>query len=332
MDSAQKVSASKGLAWAVAGSAAFTFAIWFLNYRLTGLALQIGQPGAQRIYPWMLAERRDWAQFTAWLGYALHQILFWRIIWRAQKAGTRFSSSLRSHNWQAFAVTAGFISLHFLHTHIFYDGLAPDVPEWTAMWSVIIMLLVIILMENRRRGLAFGIPWGGFVADASAVARRYHGYFFAWAAIYTFWYHPMVSTPGHLLGFFYMFLLFTQGSLLYSRAHTNKWWTVFLEVLVMIHGVTVAIVGADGAWHMFGFGLAGVFVVTQGFGLGWQRSVSWTLVAIYTVALLGFYSQWGWQDLIKPFRILGGYYVALPVLAAVIWGAGRLLRIPAKSS
>ena len=39
------------------------------------------------------------------------------------------------------------------------------------------------------------------------VARKYHGYYFAWAIIYTFWYHPMEITGGHLLGFFYMFLL-----------------------------------------------------------------------------------------------------------------------------
>ena len=60
--------------------------------------------------------------------------------------------------------------------------------------------------------LAFGVPIGGFVEAAGAIARRYHGYYFAWATIYTFWYHPMVFTSGHALGFLYMFLLLTQGA------------------------------------------------------------------------------------------------------------------------
>ena len=27
--------------------------------------------------------------------------------------------------------------------------------------------------------------------EAVDVAKRYHGYVFSWAVIYTFWYHPM---------------------------------------------------------------------------------------------------------------------------------------------
>ena len=52
--------------------------------------------------------------------------------------------------------------------------------------------------------------------------RKYHGYVFAWATVYTFWYHPMENTAGHLIGFFYMFLLLLQGSLFLTRIHINK--------------------------------------------------------------------------------------------------------------
>jgi len=76
-------------------------------------------------------------------------------------------------------------------------------------------------------------------------------------------------------------------------------------------------------WHMFGFGLAGIFFVTQSFGLGWKRRTSWALLAAYAVGLLAFYSQWGWQDFPSVFRILAGYYVILPVLALVIWLVAR---------
>ena len=58
-----------------------------------------------------------------------------------------------------------------------------------------------------------------------------------WAVIY----HPMEATSGHLIGFLYMFLLLVQGSLFFTRAHVNRWWTLFLEVAVLAHGTLVAI-------------------------------------------------------------------------------------------
>jgi len=41
---------------------------------------------------------------------------------------------------------------------------------------------------------------------------------------------------------------------------------------------------------------------------------------------VAFYSQWGWQDFPAVFRILGGYFVVLPVLALLIVVLARALR------
>ncbi len=316
-------SSGRALALGIAASFGFSALIWYANTALTDFVLAEREPGGPRIYPWQLAAPDFWSRATAWTGYMLHQIAIWALIWRAQHAGLRYTGHLKPINVTMFGVTAGFIVLHFAQTQLFYDGLAQDVPEWTAMWSVILLLLVVILMENRRRGIALGRTWGGFIGEAADVARRYHGYYFAWATIYTFWYHPMVFTPGHALGFLYMFLLLTQGALIYTRAHVNRWWTLTLELLVLAHGVVVAFMNADGLWHMFGFGLAGIFCITQSFGLGWRRSTSWLLLALYGLLLVAFYSQWGWQDILAVLRIVGGYYVALPVLALAIWLAAR---------
>jgi hypothetical protein len=322
-------SAGRGLAAAIGASLLFSAAIWLANGNLAGWQLAVREPGGPRIYPWQLAEPGFWSHASAWAGYLLHQLTIWGVIWKAQSSGLRYTSTLKPINVFALLATAGFILLHFAQTHLFYDGLAQDVPEWTAMWSVILLLLVVMLMENRRRGLAFGVPVGGFVESAGAIARRYHGYYFAWATIYTFWYHPMVFTSGHALGFLYMFLLLAQGALLFTRAHVNRWWTLTLEALVMVHGVIVAFMNVDGMWHMFGFGLAGIFFVTQSFGLGWKRATSHALLALYVVGMLAFYSQWGWEDLPAVFRILGGYVVALPLLALLIVLLARVLGIRA---
>jgi hypothetical protein len=315
--------AGRALALAIAASFALSALIWYANAALTDFVLAQREPGGPRIYPWQLAAPDFWSRATAWTGYVLHQVAIWALIWRAQHAGLRYTDRLKPINVTIFGVTAGFIVLHFAQTQLFYDGLAQDVPEWTAMWSVILLLLLVILIENRRRGIALGRICGGFVREAGDVARRYHGYYFAWATIYTFWYHPMVFTPGHAFGFLYMFLLLTQGALIYTRAHVNRWWTLTLELLVLAHGVVVALMNADGLWHMFGFGLAGVFFITQSFGLGWRRSTSWLLLALYGLLLVAFYSRWGWQDFPAVLRIVSGYYVALPVLALAIWLAAR---------
>jgi hypothetical protein len=320
------VASHTALLTAIVASLAFSALIWWGNAFLADWRLAQREPGGPRIYPWQLADPGFWSRATAWGGYLLHQVVIWTLIWRAQQAGLAYTRTLKPVNIAMLAATAGFVLLHFAQTQLFYDGLAQDVPEWTAMWSVIVLLLVVVLMENRRRGVAFGWRAGGFMAEAGDVARRYHGYYFAWATIYTFWYHPMVFTSGHALGFLYMFLLFTQGALLYTRAHLNRGWTATLEALVIIHGVVVALMNADGLWTMFGFGLAGIFFITQSWGLGLSRRSSWLLFAAYAAVVIAFYALRDWAGIAAVFRIPLGYVVALPLLAVSIWMLQRLFR------
>jgi hypothetical protein len=69
-----------------------------------------------------------------------------------------------------------------------------------------------------------------------------------------------------------MFLLFLQGSLFFTRYHTNRWWTASLEMLFTVHGALVAYfilqAGQDGPWSMFLFGGVTLFLITQMHGLG----------------------------------------------------------------
>ena len=59
------------------------------------------------------------------------------------------------------------------------------------------------------------------------------------------------------------------GSLMYTKLHQNRYWRVFIEMWVILHGGIVASQTGgpemDGTllWPMFGFGFAFVFVVTQ---------------------------------------------------------------------
>jgi hypothetical protein len=151
------------------------------------------------------------------------------------------------------------------------------------------MLVLILIIENRRRGLFFGKKMK-FPKDGVNRVIKFHGFYIAWAITYTFWFHPMEGTAGHLFGFFYMFLLFIQLSLSGTKYHFDKWWTLLLEITVLFHGTTVAILQGSGIWSMLFFGFATIFVVTQLYGLGIHKTTKVIVTVLYIVIALLTYS------------------------------------------
>jgi hypothetical protein len=302
-------------------SLAFSALIWWAGQRLASVP-HLPDIGPSWYY-WKLPEATFWSRATSWGFYLLHQFTIWGLIYYAQKQGVRYTTSLHSFNVAALAANALFILLHLVQTQIWYDGLAQDVSIWSSQGSVIVLLVWVLLMENRRRGMFFGkkLP---IRQQIIRFARKYHGYFFAWATIYTFWYHPMEPTSGHLIGFFYMFLLLLQGSLFFTRIHTNRWWTVSQEVIVLAHGALVAIMQGNALWRMFGFGFGGIFVITQMHGLGLSRWVRWVILGLYIAAALVAYGLYDLTNIHQIFWIPTIEYLGVLLLAA-IFGAGLWL-------
>lgn len=188
-------------------------------------------------------------------------------------------------NFWLLIVNTVFIALHLVQTTFFYDGLAQFVPVMSSQGSVILMLVMILILLNNRRGLFFGkkvkLPVGG-----TSLIYRTHGYYIAWAVIFTFWFHPMEGTLGHLVGFFYLFVLMTQISLAKTSWHNNIRWITFLEVFVAGHGAIVAIGAANGMWPMFFFGFMMMFIVTQVYGILRNRIAIAGIVASYVALVL----------------------------------------------
>ena len=144
---------------------------------------------------------------------------------------------------------------------------------------------------------------------------------FAWAITYTFWYHPVEVTPGHLLGFFYMFLLLLQGSLFMTRYHVNRWWTLFLEMMMVIHGTTVAyfaVAGLEGRWSHFLFGGLGVFLITQMWGVPFRRWQKFAITAVI-LACAAWYYTLHIEELARIPRIFLTRYGAVFILVGIIW-------------
>ncbi len=280
-------------------------------------------------YYWQLPEATFWSRASVWSLYLGHQIAMWAIVWYAQRQRPKYTAGLHRVNVIALSVNALFIFLHLIQTHIWYDGLAQDVSIFSSQGSVILMLILILLMENQRRGLFFGRKVG-FLKETGQVVRRYHGYIFAWAVIYTFWYHPMETSTGHLIGFLYTFLLMLQGSLMFTRAHLNPRWTVVLELAVVAHGTLVAMM-SNTLWPMFFFGFAAIFIVTQMWGLGLGKWWRWGFIAAYVAAAVAVYSSRGWGNLNEIVRIPVIEYGLVFVAALLIWGIMRLVALAGRS-
>lgn len=280
-------------------------------------------------YFWQLQEPTIWTRLSAWAPYCLHQLAIWYVIANARATRPRYIFGLHSFNVWALAINVCFVVVHIVQTKIFYDGLAQDVHEATSMMSVVLMLFLILLMENSRRGLFFGRRIEGLRAVGDTV-RRYHGYYFSWAIIYTFWYHPVELTSGHLAGFAYMMLLLLQGSLFFTRFHVNRWWTMLLETIFVIHGAIVAYFimnqGDNGPWSMFLFGGVATFLITQLHGLGLNLRGKLVIAAPLMCMLIAFY--WIYPEHIGGLpRLPAIMYTGTLLMFIIIWVTLRLGRM-----
>lgn len=234
-------------------------------------------------YYWKLPTKETIPRLTAWTFYIFHQVAVWYLIYKSM---AEKKPAIKTFLW----VNTAFIGLHILQSYIWYDGLAQDVPVMSSQGSVIIMLVLVIIMDIRRRGLFFGKFKN--LADLSLFKsginfiRSYHGYFIAWAIVYTFWYHPTIASSGHLFGFFYIFLLFIQMSFIYTPIHSNKYFRFLLEVTVLFHGTAVAIMQQNNMWPMFLFGFATLLVVTQIYGIGLKKIYIRLIQLVYILGVI----------------------------------------------
>lgn len=282
-------------------------------------------------YYWKLPEPTSLSQISAWTAYLGHQLFLWWLIYTAKKhrQSMRQTPGLHRLNWIALLGTLGFVILHWLQTAYFYDGLAQDVSVFSSQASVVLLLVMVLIIEAPRRGLFFG-RGGNWLQPARSILIRYHGYYFAWAITYTFWFHPMETSWGHLLGFFYIFMLFIQASFVFTPLHTNRYWTLVLEISVLIHGVTVALIAGQEFWTMFAFGFLLIFILTQMHGIGLSAKQRWLLGFGFVVALIWAYEYRGWQHIHEIIRIPLIDYLLVGLVGGIAILLTKITQQPAK--
>jgi len=131
--------------WAAVGvSALLTVLIAVLGPRLR-TAFVLPPDEGSWFYAWQLANPTFWSRFTAWSFYGLHQVSIWVLVVLAMREKVHPGKVSRI-NVAFFLANLGFSLLHILQTHLWYDGLAQDVPIWSSQYSVIVMLVLILFM------------------------------------------------------------------------------------------------------------------------------------------------------------------------------------------
>jgi len=275
----------------------FSIIIWIVGPLLDRFYLGIDQGAAW--YYWQLPNPDFIGQVVVWGLYIAHQVSVWVTIYWAQKnlveQKTKPTRGLTKYNYWIFIINILFIVLHLVQTHIWFDGLAQDVPIWTSQGSVIVMLVFILVIENPRRGLFLGKRAGKpMTARVSGLVRRIHMYPIAWALVYTFWFHPMFYDPQLITGFFYMFLLFTQMAVAYTYIHVDKRWVILVEGFVGIHALVVAVyntldLGSTDMWPMFLSGFVFLWVFTYMYALDVRREVKVLVTLLYFAFLAWIY-------------------------------------------
>ncbi|MFX0106245.1 MAG: hypothetical protein ACFE75_12265 [Candidatus Hodarchaeota archaeon] len=250
-------------------------------------------------YYWTLNTRDALTMIITWTFYGAHQSSVWIVIyWAHMNYRNKTLDDKKTLKYIATmaVIMVSFTLLHLLQTQVWYDGLAQDVPILTSQGSVIVMLSILLVMQNSKRGLFFGKKENKLMRpEVAKTFMTSHQIIFSWALVYTFWFHPMDSSPALLSGFFFMGLLFIQMTLAYTRIHLNKWWLLIVESYVTIHATIVAIAqwldfGSDPPmWPMFLLGFLAMIVFTYIHGLGLKNWVRWLIVVSYAVFLVFIY-------------------------------------------
>jgi hypothetical protein len=307
---------------AIAASVVLTALIALIGPRLAAVP-HLADKGASW-YFWKLPAPTFWSRFSSWGLYGLHQLAVWALVFLSMREG-QHPKRLSRINVAFLAVNLVFILLHILQTHIWYDGLAQDVPIWSSQYSVIVMLVLMLVMLTPRRGLLLGLKVP--VSERGlAFITRWHGLYVSWALVYTFWFHPTEGSIGLLWGFFYMFLLLTQLSFAGTKYHLAIAWVTLLEFTVGIHGPAIAIQNGYASWPMFAGGFFFMTAFTQQYSFRmpwWGRAL---VFAAYAAGVVALYSSRGFGKLYEilfiPAALYGGA-LALILLTRLFPGAAR---------
>lgn len=99
-------------------------------------------------YPWRTVEPSQVGRVIGWIAYIIHQLGQWIILSQVKlsKKVVKWSEDYQWWNWSMVYLNGGMMLFKLIHGHLFYDGLAVDVPEGVAQGSVVLILVLAIVL------------------------------------------------------------------------------------------------------------------------------------------------------------------------------------------
>lgn len=269
-------------------------------------------------YLWKLNDRRTVIMVLVWFWFIIQIVGNVLIFNKRRKDSELKRNSFSKYNQQLLIFNGIMIIIHIIHSILFYDMFAQDFPSYTSQIAVIIMLVILLIMQSPSRGFILGYK----LPNNAAINLLYkiHGPLFLLALTYTLWYHPFINTSGHIVGFFYMYLLFIQVGFTGTKIHYNRKWVAFLEAFVLFHGTSVAIfVQESSLWSMFFFGFLFIFIFSQLYSFTSNRKIIISLTLIYILGTIFYYANTNIINLNEVIRIpLIEYLFALAIYGLLI--------------
>ena len=147
---------SSALTFVFLFSFAMVAATWLASPLLAPFRATLLPDSGANWYYWKLPKPEVLATISMWVLYLGHQITVWALIAKLKSAPRPEAGTIGKYNLQLLIVNAVFIVLHLVQTALFYDALAQFVPVMSSQGSVIVMLVMMLILLNGRRGLFFG--------------------------------------------------------------------------------------------------------------------------------------------------------------------------------
>ncbi|KAI9295602.1 hypothetical protein K502DRAFT_348867 [Neoconidiobolus thromboides FSU 785] len=235
----------------------------------------LGKIEGQIIYPWQSVTPHSFIRGYLWLGYLSHQLIQFIFIFKLMKL-TKFKdkqnnqSLINYYNNRMKFINFFFICMKFYLNIKYYDGLAIDLHEIIALFSVTLILIIIVILKSNERGLILSykpttLSWLNF----KQFVFQIHSYLCSFGSILNFWYHPIGCNIAFLIGYYYQLILIYQTSTSFTQQHNSN--LILLELLVILHSTTTSLFQSKMNFQLFYFGYLCLFLINYSYAECYQK-------------------------------------------------------------
>ena len=162
--------------------------------------------------------------------YIFHQSAHWAMTYYAQTR-LKCSNSLKPFHYCMVGMNLVFVLLYIVQCRLVPDNIFYQDAKDLNMGTLYLYLWIVIA-KGDRRGIALGysIP---YTQGVSEFFEKRLPYFFSFIILLNFWYKPFIEKL-FFVRIFLDLILITHSCLIQTRIYENKYWTLFLELMVML--------------------------------------------------------------------------------------------------